>query len=258
MTRATVVGALLACLAAPLAAACPEEGGRGEAGDVLFHSCWGPSAADILLLPEDMAEVGQGEGAETVTVTGAYTGKDERSPGVPAPVGLLMVDGEVIGRHAARMDGVLLIDPARHRLGLYRVGAVPVGGETYDLIPLDKRQEFFRQAGARNISLLQSHLLVIEGLVDTSPVEGAPASVRRIFFTDGEGFGLWQSHTAMTLDEAARAVAAELAPRMALNLDMGSFDFCLLTHADGREELCGTLSREGLAKLSNLLVLTRR
>ena len=134
----------------------------------------------------------------------------------------------------------------------------PRWGEIYDLGPYDKRQEFFRQARARGVSLLQSHLLVIHGRVDTQPVEGAPRHRRRIFFTDADGFGIWQSRSALTLDEAARAIAGDLAPAMALNLDMGSFDFCLLTHADGRHEPCGTLRREALDRLSNLLVLSRR
>jgi hypothetical protein len=42
---------------------------------------------------------------------------------------------------------------------------------------------------------------------------------------------------------------------MALNLDMGSYDYCQRA-TDGVESSCGGLSRNDTGKLSNLLILT--
>ena len=50
--------------------------------------------------------------------------------------------------------------------------------------------------------------------------------------------------------EAARDVARRFNPKMALNLDMGSYDFC---NEGGRN--CGALSLEETGKLSNVLRL---
>lgn len=250
---AAVLSVVAALVAAP-SAACPP-----ASATLLFHSCWGPSEASLVLLPDDAGALDDLPEGHVLVVTGAYTGKDERAPGKPAPVGLLLRDGELVGRHLARMDGILLMDSRLGRLELHPRSAVPLGGTTYDLAPLDQREEFFRQASARGLSVIQSHLLVVGGRVDTRPLDDAPRSVRRILFTDADGYGVWQSPTALTLDDAARSLAAEFAPAKALNLDMGSFDFCLARRPDGTERRCGVIGRaEAVAKLSNLLVFVTR
>jgi hypothetical protein len=58
----------------------------------------------------------------------------------------------------------------------------------------------------------------------------------------------------MTLHAAAEHLAAELAPKMALNLDMGSYDFCR-SAVSGAEISCGILRLSDTEKLSNLLML---
>ncbi len=83
----------------------------------------------------------------------------------------------------------------------------------------------------------------------------SPVFVRRMLFIDDEGFGLYQTGWPETLHDAATQLAGALAPRMALNLDMGSYDYCQRADVDA-EASCGRLDRDNTGKLSNLLVLT--
>ncbi|MEM6945496.1 MAG: hypothetical protein AAF565_17265 [Pseudomonadota bacterium] len=235
-------------LAAAEAACAPPQGS-------IFHVCEGYGTARLMLLPEDWPPT-QGPNPGELIVSGGYTGRDAREGGLAAPVGLLIRDGQVIGRNIARMDGILLIG-ADGVPALHPRGAVKLGAERYDLGPLNERQAFFDAARAGGISALQSHLLVIDGRVDTREVEGAPVARRRILYTRGGGFGVWQSDQALTLDAAARRLAAEVAPDMALNLDMGSFDFCLAGLEGSSAQSCGAIAPQQLpGRLSNLLRLS--
>ncbi|MEO0957946.1 MAG: hypothetical protein AAFY66_05675 [Pseudomonadota bacterium] len=252
------IGSAVACsvIWAATSAAASANGCTAPPG-ALFHACAGEGSASVLVLPGDWPPTDAA--VADLLVTGAYTGKDARADGTPAPVGLLIREGRLIGRNIARMDGILVIDAASGRPGLYRRDRVALGGEPYDLSPLDQREAFFEAASTAGASVLQSHLLVIDGKVDTKAVDGAPAAQRRILYTMADGaFGIWQSEGALTLDEAARTVAEEVAPTMALNLDMGSFDFCLARRPGYEPEPCGVIGASQMpGRLSNLLRLTR-
>jgi len=244
--------ALIATLAAWPAAACPEAD-----GGVLFHSCRGEARLELLLLPEDLPLPEPPAAGARLMVTGAYTGTDKRAVDRPNPVGLFLRRGEVVNRNLARMDGVLVVDPSGGRPGFHHREAVPLGGRDYDLRDIEQRNAFIRAAAGQGLSVMQSHLLIDRGELDVAPQDGAPVYVRRFLFRDAEGFGVWQSQAAMTLHEAALAVAEALAPEMVMPLDMGSYDFCRRAEG-GTETSCGGLAPEGAGKLSNLLVLTLR
>lgn len=248
--------------AALLALSARADGGpcTAPAEGLLFHGCRGQAGAEVLIVPDDLplpAPQESGAGAHQVIVTGAYTGRDTRPSGAPAPVGIAVRRGEVIGRNLARMDGILVLDGGEGQPRLFRRDRVDLGGQTYDLTEPATRARFLAAAGQRRASVLQSHLLIIDGRVDTRAVEGAPVAKRRLFYTKADGFGLWQSMGPLTLDAAARAVAAEVAPDMALNLDMGSFDLCF-SRREGRERACGFNPSDFASRLSTLLVLERR
>ncbi|HUF87053.1 MAG TPA: hypothetical protein VMM59_06700 [Thermohalobaculum sp.] len=244
--------ALALTLAARPAAACPDAG-----GGLLFHSCWGEARAELVLLPEDLPlPVPPAEGLRLV-VTGAYTGTDLRGEGLPKPVGLFLRRGAVVNRNLGRMDGVLLVDPEGGRPAFQHREAVRLDGRDYDLRDLDQRAGFIRAAAEQGLSVMQSHLLIDRGELDVRPQDGAPVYVRRFLFADAHGFGVWQTQGAMTLHDAAMAVAEALAPQMVMNLDMGSYDYCRRAEG-GIESGCGGLASEGVGKLSNLLVLTVR
>ena len=244
--------ALLATLAAAPApaAACPPPSDK-----LLFHSCWGQGRLAVYLLPEDLPVPEAAAEGRRLVVTGAYTARDSRGDGLPKPVGLFVHGGAVINPNLGHMDGVLLVDPANGRPELQHRARLPLGGRDYDLTALDQRRAFLAEASARGLSVLQSHLLIVDGEVDVGPQEDAPVFIRRMLFTDDEGFGLYQTRWPETLRGAARQLARELAPKMALNLDMGSYDYCQRAEADA-EASCGRLDRDNTGKLSNLLVLT--
>ena len=213
---------------AGLAEACTSEG-------VLFFD---PAPeVTLFVLPDDLPI----DDTRGITVTGAYTGTDTRRSGAHMPVGFLLRDGEVINRNGGRMDGVLLVDEDGARI------------TRRDVIGIDSaegRVAFAEGAAGRPVSLLQSHLLISEGELDIHEVEDAPRFTRRILIETEAGMGIWQSAQPLTLYAAAVAVEEACAPRMALNLDMGSYDYCTL---DG--VYCGLL--RDTERLSNLIRLER-
>lgn len=248
-----LIGVLLglALFAAGPARACPQ-----PSPELLFHSCWGDARAEIALLPEEALKPAPEDGLR-LAVTGAYTAKETRDDGRPNPVGLFMNEGVLVNRNMTRMDGLLLIDPESGTLELHDRSAVPLDGRTYNLRQIAPRHDFTEAAAARGLSALQSHLLIIRGEPDVSDQEDAPRFRRRVLFTDADGYGIYQSRGAETLYDTAARMDEVYAPDMALNLDMGSYDFCLRAE-DGVERRCGTLDRDQMGKLSNLLVLTLR
>jgi hypothetical protein len=241
---------LIALLISGPALACPPPSDK-----LLFHSCWGQGRLAVVLLPEDLPLPEAVATGRRLVVTGAYTARDSRGDGLPKPVGLFVHGGAVINPNLGRMDGVLLVDPANGAPELHHRARLALGGRDYDLTVLDQRRAFLAEASARGLSVLQSHLLIVEGRVDAHPQEDAPVFIRRMLFTDGAGFGIYQTRWPKSLHEAARQLAEALAPRMALNLDMGSYDYCQRAE-DGVEDGCGRLERDDTGKLSNLLVLS--
>lgn len=244
--------ALLATLAAPPASACPPPSDM-----LLFHSCWGQGRLDILLLPEDLPIPDPAATGRRLIITGTYTGRENRAGGRPNPVGLFVHGGQVINPNLGRMDGVLIVDAGSGVPEVYDRGQVPLSGAEYDLRVLDQRQHFLEAAVKLGVSAMQSHLLIVEGEIDVRPRQDAPAFVRRLLFFDGDGFGVYQTRLPETLFDAATDLAENLSPRMVLNLDMGSFDYCRHALA-GSEANCGRLGNGDTEKLSNLLVLTVR
>ena len=217
---------------------------------MLMHSCWGQARAEIVLLPEQAAP----PPAASLTVTGAYTGTEPRANGAPNPVGLFVHGGQVINPNLARMDGVLVIDPADGVPAIYPRTAVRTAKGAVDLTDPEARAAFAADAATRGLSVLQSHLLIVDGTLDVRPVEDAPRAKRRFLILDAHGFGIAQTLGAETLYDAGTWVAETYQPRMVLNLDMGSFDYCLLQMKDGREN-CGVLGADETSRLSNLLRL---
>ncbi len=250
MKHATCLAALLFAAGPVRAETCPELD-----RELLLHSCHGAFTAEALLLPEDRAAVAEERGPRLV-VTGAYTSAETRGEGAPLPVGLFVRGGTVVNRQFAPMDGILLIDAAGE-VSLHHRARVALGGVLFDLHDAEARASFLAAAEAGGLTVLQSHLLVVDGAVDVRPDDEAPQFKRRLVFVDGEGrAGVWQTSDSVTLFEAAVAVRAGMGAVMALNLDMGSYDLCVRqdpseTILEG--ENCGLIGWADAAKLSNLL-----
>lgn len=213
---------------APMAEACTSDG-------MLFFDA--NPRATLFVVPDDLPL----SDSKGITVTGAYTGTELRQGGGNAPVGFFLQDGEVINRNGGPMDGVLLIDGDNVRI------------TRRDVIGIDSAQgrlALAERAKQDHISMLQSHLLISDGELDIHEIEDAPRFTRRVLIQTEDGLGIWQSAQPLTLYSAAVAVQSACAPTMALNLDMGSYDYCV---SDGR--YCGL--RRDTERLSNLLRLER-
>lgn len=236
-----IAGVVLAppAVSAPL---CAKERGA----DLIWADCSGAARLELLLLPEDAGLTPEG----ALDVTGGYTATDRRAEGKPKPVGLFVRGGDIVSREYARFDGVLLIDQAGAPRIFHRRRAM-IGGRSHDLDDPAARFAFLAAVATDGAALLQSHLLIVDGEVDAFDRDGAaPRFRRRILFQTGEGgMAIYDSSPrALTLAEAAAEVKARYAPAMALNLDMGSYDFC--SRGGAR---CGLLSYGDAAKLSNII-----
>ncbi len=236
------------------ASRCPVPGAPG----LLFIDCAAQSAASLVMVaegePVDGKALAAPQGASRLTVTGAYTSGDRHEP-----EGLFIRAGEVLDPHPQGWDGMALIDGSG-RISLHHVERVRSGDTVWNLREKESRLAFVAKAKTDGWSAFQSHMLVIDGAVDTRPRSGAPSFRRRILFQlpQGGGIGIYDSGAvALTLHQAAQDIAARFAPEMALNLDMGSYDFCQ-REAEGETARCGALTLAQTGKLSNLLVLTRR
>ena len=245
---AVVAAAVLA--AAPVCA-CPPETER-----LLFHSCQGAAAAEVLLLPEEASELAPPPEGESLAVTGGYTGTDTRGEALPNPVGLFVDNGRVVSPNLARMDGILIVGPDGEP-AIHHSTRVPLRDGVADLTDPDQRLDFADWASENHLSVLQSHLLIADGRLDVRPQMDAPKAQRRLLFTDRHGWGVYQTTEAVTLFDAGFELRERFRPSMAINLDMGSFDFCLAAEG-GVARNCGVLDASQTAKLSNVLRLVRR
>ncbi|MFK5997885.1 MAG: succinate dehydrogenase [Rhodobacterales bacterium] len=218
-----------------------------ESPSLLLNSCKTPVTLRLRVLPDNP---GQGEG-HVLTVTGAYSSGDRF--GIE---GLFIQGGKLVSRRYKNWDGVLIVDP----LGapqVFHARDVRLAGGSYNLKQKTSRRDFIAKAKDLGAAVLQSHLLIADGMLDVSDVTGAPQFYRRMLVTfENGGFGIWQSADAMTLYAAALAVQDQLHPKMALNLDMGAYDFCAQGPRDARKD-CGNL-RVPVEKLTNLLEFTAK
>jgi len=221
---------------------------------LLLDSCKATTRADLVLLVSDKIIPGDLASPEktTLVVTGAYTSGEKVEP-----EGFVIDHGRPYDPYIQGWDGLLLITPEGD-LSLHHVSRVKFRGSQSNLRDRAQRRAFVARAQQLGLSAIQSHLLITDGVLDVRDVASAPRFRRRILFSyeDG-GYGIYDSGVrSLTLFEAAKDVAQQFNPRMAFNLDMGSYDYCALTR-DGREDVCGTLDRSRTAKLSNILVFTQ-
>lgn len=248
------IGALAVLTFLPAAAnGCP-----APSDTVLFHSCWGTARAQLLLLPEEAEAIDRDPppGGRVLMVTAGYTGTDTRDEGRPNPVGLFVHDRQTVNPTLARMDGIVGIGAdGGIEIGVRGAARIGAGGPLRDLSDPAARADFRTAAAEAGVDVFQSHLLIRDGDLDLSDLSDAPRFQRRILFTDQLGWGVYQTIGALTLYDAALGVKEALAPHMAVNLDMGSFDYCWRIE-DGAWLRCGLLGRGDTGQLSSLLRLT--
>ncbi len=209
---------------------------------ILVHSC----QADVQLRLRVLPDGDQANDHHILTVAGTYSSGDRF--GIE---GLVIQNGKTVSRRYQNWDGVLIIDQ-NAKPHLFHARAVVLGVEIFNLKEKPRRDGFIAKAKDMGVTVLQSHLLVTNGTLDLKDVEGAPKFKRRMLVTFEDGsFGIWETTQSETLYEAARQVQEDLNPHMALNLDMGAYDYCR-SGPKGAESDCGGLLVSA-DKLTNLL-----
>ncbi len=213
---------------------------------ILVHSCKGDISVRLRVLPDEV----ENKFEHLLTVAGTYSSGDRF--GIE---GLVIKGGKSISRRYQNWDGVLIIDAKGHPK-LFHAKDVTVDGENFNLKKQPLRDAFIAKAKVAGVTVLQSHLLITDGILDLKDVDGAPRFKRRLLVTLKDGsFAIWETAQAETLYDAAHLLQEELAPVMAFNLDMGAYDYCV-SGADDTQKNCGRLivSKD---KLTNLLEFSK-
>lgn len=222
-------------------ASCP------DSPAVLVQSCENDITVQLRVLPEEVDH----DSRHSLTVAGTYSSGDRF--GIE---GMVIRDGKIISHRYQNWDGVLVIGQDGVPK-LFHAGDVSLAGESFDLKQKSSRDAFVTKAVDLGVTVLQSHLLILNGALDLEDLEGAPEFKRRLLVTFANGdFGVWETAQAETLYTAALQVQADIGPQMALNLDMGAYDYCR-SGPKGDQQDCGRLLVQA-DKLTNLLEFKAR
>jgi hypothetical protein len=219
------------------------EGCPARAQVSLFHSCEIPARVELQFLPVTI------ERADTdiLSVTGTYSSADRF--GVEG----LAIDGErLVSSRFQGWDGFLMVSPSGEPQ-VFNAAKITLDGKTYNLKRQPDRRNFVAASRAQGYAMIQSHLLITDGALDVKNVENARRFVRRMFFTDGAGWGVYETKSAVTLYDAAVEIQEALNPDMVLNLDMGAYNYCQKNTPDGFEA-CGDLFTNA-ENLTNLITI---
>ena len=234
---------LAALLFLPAAAlACPDD------PRLLAFSCAQPVSVHLHAL--EQGEVAPETPPDTLVVTGTYSSGDRY--GIE---GLAIVSGRVVSSRFQGWDGLAIFSPAGE-VSLHNVVRVPLGATTFNLRDTRQRETFVSQAEAAGLSVIQSHLLISDGRLDVRDIPDQPRYRRRILFsTEAGDVGTFDtSPAALTLFDAATALEELARPVMALNLDMGAYDYCS-RNDKGKLQDCGLLQRDRTDVLTNILTI---
>jgi hypothetical protein len=219
------------------------EGCPARAQVSVFHSCEIPAVVDLQFHPLNLEHAPN----NILSVTGAYSSADRF--GVEG----LAVDGErLVSSRFQGWDGFLLVSAAG-KPRIFNASNIQLDGRAFDLKRQPNRRDFVTQARADGYSLIQSHLLIVDGALDVRQVENARRFVRRMFFTDSAGWGVYETKSAVTLYDAALEIQEALNPDMVMNLDMGAYNYCQQNTPTGFKP-CGDLFTNA-ENLTNLITI---
>ncbi len=217
---------------------------------ILFMSGNDTASMEIIFKPHgesvDFDRIGPDDRSHLL-LTGTYSSPDGQVEG-------LVIDrGTIVRPGVYPWDGILLALPGG-RFEIANVSAVPTPRGTFDLkANKQHRKDFFSYAGKAGISAIQSHLLVTDGRVDVTERDNAKIFRRRLLMQDASGrIAVFDSSPdRISLYEAARIARERYGAQFAINLDMGTYDFCYMKSPGKPGTNCG-LSPD-TAKLTNIL-----
>lgn len=171
-------------------------------------------------LPSVIPDAGQ---VHQWVATGTYT-----SP-FHVPVGLSAARGRIANPAIRDMEGLVVITP-NGRWKIDHIDHLEYGLQPYRI--RQSREDYLAFLSAieqDQLSVFQSHLLVYEGVVQV-PATADPARARRrvLFQTGRADLHVFDSKSeALTLREAALRVKERFGADRAVNLDMGTFNYCM-------------------------------
>ncbi|MBF0613264.1 MAG: hypothetical protein G8345_08230 [Magnetococcales bacterium] len=206
-----------------------------------------PHGAELIFtgLPHTLPQRGH-----QLEVTAAYTSD------IQYPVGFFAVQGRVINPAVQPWEGLVTVS-ANGQLEIRHAGDVSLTGRTLQWTTSQQDYRLFvQQVEERKLSVFQSHLLIGMGRNLVKNLENQPKVPRRVLFRDRMGgVGIYDSlEEPLTLFEVAEILLQNFQPFHAVNLDMGSYNFCVYYFQGGPQQQCGVPKPK--AHLSNLLRLT--
>lgn len=214
--------------------------------EVLFHSCDIPANVSLKFFPLEFKR----DRRDILSITGAYSSGDRF--GVE---GLAFKAARLISLRFKGWDGALLISPNGNPQ-IHNVENIQFLGHKYNLKNISDRRIFIEKAQDDGWSMIQSHLLITDSVLDLLVIPNARQFIRRMFFTDLKGWGIYETKTPVTLYEAALEIQKNLNPYMVINLDMGAYNYCQINN-NSNFDSCGDLltSHKNLTNLITIRLL---
>lgn len=154
--------------------------------------------------------------------TGTYT-----SP-FKMPVGLAINKGEVVNPALQKWDGLLIID-REGKMYIDNASSLAYNFKNYAIKnKYNDYLTFLKMAQKEQFSVIQSHLLIDDGKVLIEDTENQKKFRRRIVFqTADNGIHIYDSKVEeLTFYEAATRIKDKFKATRAINLDMGTYNYC--------------------------------
>jgi hypothetical protein len=211
--------------------------------NILFYSCNEKAIISLRFHPLELSH----DADNILSVTGAYSSGDRF--GVE---GLAFDGPRLVSSRFQGWDGIFLVSPDGSPY-VFNSKDIDLWRTNFDLTIKKDRKKFIELAQAKNWSMIQSHLLISDGVLDLYEVENARRFVRRMFFTNQSGWGIYQTKTSLTLFEAANEIKSSINPDMVINLDMGTYNYCQRSTNLG-PKACGELLTNS-ENLTNLITI---
>ncbi len=182
-------------------------------------------------------------------VTGGYT-----SP-LKIPAGLAINKGKIINPALQKWDGFLIID-SDGKIHIADVNQINYQFRQFNLHKSYEDYRYFLKIASREkLTVIQSHLLINQGKILTTEGKNSKIFRRRVVFgTADGGIHVYDSlEQVITLHALAKTLKEQYDAQIALNLDMGIYNYGMLYNKKGKTKDYSSLGQNII--LSNVLVI---
>jgi hypothetical protein len=189
-----------------------------------------------------------GTKSNRIVMAGGYTAPDS------LPDGLTIVNGTVVNPTLQKFDGLIIIHP-NHQIELTNVDNIRLNETVLHLKsnPTDLTT-LLNIATKNKISILQSHLLLDKGMILIGEKASTRVFRRRVIFqtSDHQLYVYDSLDKKETLLETATRLKQQFGANTAINLDMGTYNYCWRNE---NQQITSFSEMGAGIVLSNLLVL---